>query len=330
MYKENLPEQSHRSFSFSNIAWNIWCVASIVGIWPRYIEPRLLSTSRLTLQIPKLPAALQGLKILQFSDLHLQPKVSDRFLNKLIRKATALSPDIIVFTGDFVCGSRLDNPDRLRRFLCSLNAPYGNYAILGNHDYQEYVSVNPKGDYDVIDSDATHLKKGWKRLFSTQKVNGVVTQRAQRVSKMSKLTALLKETPFKLLHNETVQVPVRNSTLNICGLGEHMLGRCQPESAFIDYDRRYPGIILTHNPDSVPYLKECPGDIILCGHSHGGQVNIPGLCHKFNVLENRNLMRGLKRIDNKWLYINRGVGGGMRFRWFSTPELLLLTLESPS
>lgn len=314
------------NFSFSELSWNLWCIASIVGIWPRFIEPRLIATTKLKVPIANLSQELNGLKILQLSDLHLGAYMSDAFIDKLISKIQSLSPDIIVFTGDFICYSNLHDADRLKKVLCSLQAPLGCYAVLGNHDYRDYVSINSEGYYDVINCTESTLKKGWKRLFSSINLLGESTEKALAVQLNTPLVDLLKKTPFKLLNNENSLIPIGNSYLNICGLGEHMLGQCRPELAFKQYHPQYPGIILTHNPDSIPSLQNYPGDIILCGHTHGGQINLPGLCKKFMLLENMKFKRGLHSFFDKKVYINRGIGSVMKFRWFAMPEILLLNL----
>lgn len=311
----------------SDTLWDLWCLLSIVGIWPRYIEPNLLSTTQLSIKIPHLPAALNQLKILQFSDLHLNPRLSDRFLKRLTDKIRQQSPDLIVFTGDFICCSQLVEKERLKKFLSSLQAPYGCYAVLGNHDYEAYVSVNEAGEYDVREDRASSITKGFKRLFLQTPLTKTITARARRVSLHKELLTLLAQTPFTLLHNSSQIVPIKGSALNICGLGEYTLGRCQPEEAFKTYDQRYPGIVLSHNPDSVSLLSHYPGNLLLCGHTHGGEVNLPGIVNALTLLENPELKRGLKIFNEKLLYINRGVGSEMPFRWFALPELTLLTLE---
>jgi predicted MPP superfamily phosphohydrolase len=316
-----------KRFSLSNILWDIWCIASVIGIWPRYIEPKLISITQLPLKISKLHPSLNHLKILQFSDLHFQKCTSASLLKKLSAKIQSCNPDIIVFTGDFLCSSQLQDPNRLTEFLCSLKAPYGCYAILGNHDYQHYVSITQNGDYDVIDNKSVTMRKGWKRLLSTITLTKRTTPRAAEVPLNNNLVNLLKKTPFILLHNETSIVPIRDTFINICGVGEYVLNRCEPKIAFKNYNKNFPGIVLAHNPDGVPKLLEYPGDIILCGHTHGGQINLPWMWKKFTLLENFNLKRGLKSLRNKTIYINRGVGAVMPFRWFSIPELTLITLE---
>lgn len=315
--------------SLSKIAWDLWCAISIVGIWPRYIEPNLVSVSRIQLKIPNLPVDLDKIKILQISDLHLNKQFPDAFLNKIIRKCQLLKPDLIVFTGDFICHGKLDDPKRLHHFLSELKAPYGSFCILGNHDYQEYVSIDNAGDYTVINREISPIVKGWRRVLRKAPVpTKKISEKAKKVPLNSELVALLKKSSFELLHNQTKFVPIKSSGLNISGLGEYILGRLQPEIAFQNFDKSYPGIVLAHNPDSIPYLQDYPGDVILCGHTHGGQVNLPFLRNRFSIVENREYLRGLFQVENKYVYVNRGLRGAMNFRWFSMPELLLLTLSA--
>ncbi len=305
------------------------CVVSLLGIWPRFIEPRLLATTHLSLSLPRLPPALEGLKILHFSDLHLHPKVSDSFLNKLTRKINGFQPDVIVATGDFLCCSVIKEPERLIRFLSSLKAQFGCFAVLGNHDYAEFVSLNDGGDYDVIkETSSTFVKHGFNRLVQAITPTGKVTARAKNVGFHTEFMKLIQRTPLRVLHNDTVTIPIKDAFLNIVGLGEHTLGQSDPEKAFREYNRSYPGIVLAHNPDVTPHLQGYPGEILLCGHTHGAEIYLPWLWRKFTIVENPDLKRGLKRRGDRWIYTNRGVGGSAPFRLFSMPELLLLTLRS--
>jgi predicted MPP superfamily phosphohydrolase len=283
--------------------------------------------NQIKIKIPSLPEDLKKFKIVQFSDLHIHPKVSDAFLQKLVRKIKMSSPDLIVFTGDFLYSASMNDERRLGNFLNSLSAPYGCYAVLGNHDYDACVSVNHMGDYDIISTKKSPFNKAFARLQETIVLTKNRTERAKNVPLNQKLINLINASHFILLHNETRLIQKKNACLNLCGLGEYILGRFQPEAAFKHYNRRYPGVILTHNPDSVPHLKAYPGDLILCGHTHGGQVNLPWFWKKFTLLENMQFKRGLFRLDEKWMYVNRGVGGVLPFRWFSVPEILVATLE---
>lgn len=312
--------------TFSEILWDLWCIFSIVGIWPRFIEPNTLSISKHRLPLSELPPCLEGLKIVQFSDLHLNERMPAAFTNKLIRKIQALSPDIIVFTGDFLCYSELKDKNRLKSLLSSLTAPYGCYAVLGNHDYEQFVSINEKGEYDLVNHASPTIVRGFKRLFSQIKLKGQSTPAAKTIGMHKELLELVAATPFRILHNQSTLLSIKGEGLNLCGLGEYSLGRCRPEEAFKDYQDQFPGIILSHNPDSLVLLKKFPGSIILSGHTHGGQINLPWMWKRFTLLENPRLKRGLVQIHHKLLYINRGLGSVLRFRWFALPEITQFTL----
>lgn len=311
----------------SDILWNAWCIASILGIWPRFIEPNLLFSTALTLGVSKLPKDLNGLKILQFSDLHVSSATPDHFVEKLIKKIQSFQPDLILFTGDFLCYSKLTGKEKLHYLLNSLSAPFGCFAVLGNHDYQQTVSINDFGEYDIQEAPQSLIKKGFSRIFSHTVLKKITTERAKAVPPNQELLIALKDTPFTLLENETKTIPIKNSFLNITGLGEYTLGRSIPEAAFKDYQPDYPGIVLLHNPDGFPLLHNYPGNLVLCGHTHGGQINLPWLWKKFTVLENMKFKKGLFDLDGKWLYVSRGVGSVMPFRWFAPPEIVTITLK---
>ncbi|MGA8163739.1 MAG: UDP-2,3-diacylglucosamine diphosphatase LpxG [Waddliaceae bacterium] len=309
----------------THFLWDVFCFASVIGIWPRFIEPAIITTTKLTLPIPDLPEEMENFTLLQISDLHFHRRISDGFLDKIIKKSMQLKPDVIVFTGDFLCESVLEDEERLCRFLNRFYAPCGCFAILGNHDYEKRVSLNDRGDYDIVDEHVSPVRAGFKRLFSKIPLTSVAAPEVCAIKPHQQLINVIRKTPFDLLDNQTRVIPIAGSALNLCGVGEHMLGRCRPDIAFQHYDLRYPGVILAHNPDCIPKLKNYPGHAILCGHTHGCQVNLPWLRETFTLLENPAYKRGFFKVKEKWVYVNRGLGSTFRFRWFSLPELLFLT-----
>lgn len=274
---------------------------------------------------------IQGLKdirLVQISDLHYGPHLPKFFQRKIIRRINALYPDVIVFTGDFLCYANTANLNEIQRFLNHFQAPYGCFAILGNHDYAEFISVNDQGHYDVVEVKSSTIIRGFQRLFTPPKLTGKITKKACSIEMNQPLLSMLKKTPFKLLHNETIQLSIRQQVFNLTGLGEYSLGKCDAEKAFKNYRQNYPGIVLAHHPDSIKILKNFPGNLILSGHTHGGQINLPWFWKKFTLMENMSLIKGLVYLLNKKIYINRGLGSVMHFRWFSLPEVLLIQMES--
>lgn len=313
--------------ALSYFLWDLFLTASIIGIWPRFVEPKLITTTKCELALKKLPIELDGFKILQLSDLHFNKSISDNFLNRLRHKVEKAKPDLIAFTGDFICCGRLIQKERLKFFLSSLKAPYGCFAVAGNHDYNGYISINSNGEYDLFEKDPSQIFKGFERLFTNTTLRGYATKRAQELSLNLELVETLKDSGFTFLHNEARQINVKNGLLNITGLGEHMLGRLQPSSAFKNVDTCYPNIVLLHNPDGIPAIVDSPWDVILSGHTHGGQINLPFIWKKLTLMENQKFKCGLFNEVGKWIYVSRGLGSVMPLRFFAPPEIVCLTLK---
>lgn len=318
-----------KKVQISHLLWDLWCSLSLVGIWPRFIEPNCLKTKKIKLPIPNLPKALDQLKILHLSDLHLNEGMTNYFLKKILKKIKQLNPDILVFTGDFLCYSQISQCGRFEKFIHSLpKARYGNYAVFGNHDYAHYACINKEGEYDIQDKKSSKptVVKGFERLFKTISIKKKHTEKALKTPMNKKLVDIIDRSHFDLLHNETKTLSIKEAKLNITGLGEYMLGQMNPKAGFANYEDTSPGIALVHNPDSVPHLKDYPGNLILCGHTHGGQVNLPFMSNKFVLIENMHYKKGLIKENDRWIHVSCGLGGVMNFRWFCPPEMTLLEL----
>lgn len=262
----------------------------------------------------------------QLSDLHLNEQTSSSFLDRVVRRTLRQKPDAIFFTGDFICYSSLKQRNRLIAFLKRLQAPYGSYCVLGNHDYESYVSRDSNGLFAqrTQPNPITALVRGVKTLLSPPCKGYHISEEVCAIPPHTELLELLRETPFSLLENTTVTLPIG---LNVTGLGEYALGRCRPLTAFSSYQKELPGIVLAHNPDAFPLLLDYPGDWILAGHTHGEQIHLPfcrPLSRKLTRLTNLQYTRGLYQHCSKHLYVNRGLGSPKPFRLFSPPEIAVL------
>ncbi len=304
-------------------------IASVVGIWPRFIEPKMVSISETPWHLEPDQAHLDNLTIIQLSDLHFHKGVSQKFLDKIVRRVCRKRPDLILFTGDFLCYSQLEEAERIKDFLQRLKAPLGCFCIFGNHDYSQYVSRNREGIYDLIPppNPLRGVLKGISTIFSAPQTRYGVSDAVLSIEHHQELCSLLKQTHFQLLENATVTLPLG---LNITGLGDMALGRCRPETAFAGYNRKFPGMILSHNPDSFPKLLDYPGDWILSGHTHGEQIHFPWpkflnrVSQKLARLDNREYTRGLFTVGDKKMYVSRGLGCHKPFRFCSVPEISVI------
>lgn len=313
------------------ISSSLLSIFSVLG-WANFVEPNLVQTTKIFWKLPKKWAYLSGLKIVQISDLHFNDKVPSKFLKKVSQKISSCNPDIICFCGDFFCRGRIEDQNRFVSFAQTLKPKLCAVGVLGNHDYASYVSCDDKGYINVIPQ---HKSAPFKRAYVA--VAGSLFKKEYKynfhpehasVNPHSDIVQLLKRTPFQLLHNENISLPIG---LNIVGLGDLFAKQFIPQKAFENYNPELPGIILSHNPDTVKFLMKYPGERILSGHSHGPQLSIayPKFARKFmerlSGLEDPHLSRGeFQLTPDKTLYVTRGLGGLKRTRFCSLPEVCCL------
>jgi predicted MPP superfamily phosphohydrolase len=144
--------------------------------------------------------------------------------------------------------------------------------------------------------------------------------------------------------------------LALVGLADYWSRSFKPALVMNQLDANLPRIVLSHNPDSAVDLQTWRVDLQLSGHTHGGQVIIPGLgpisrwldpmrqnlpkswrqsfpllrkCHK-NVVEHWEWAEGFHRIGQNALYVNRGLGTYLPGRLFCPPEVTVITLDCQS
>lgn len=106
------------------------------------IEPFWLETTAVALPLSGALPSLKGLRIVQLSDLHVCHLISESYLKRAFQAVSALNPDIIVYTGDFITAGP-DTFERLARLESHYpKAPLGSFGVLGNHDYGQNWSDN--------------------------------------------------------------------------------------------------------------------------------------------------------------------------------------------
>ncbi|MGB1249769.1 MAG: metallophosphoesterase [Candidatus Promineifilaceae bacterium] len=133
-----------------------------------------------------------------------------------------------------------------------------------------------------------------------------------------------------LLVNQHVTL---SNGLVIAGLDEIHHGRPNLKRTLEGVPEDAPVVVLMHQPDVADFVARNPQAILqLSGHTHGGQMRIPGIRPIYLPHFGQKYIQGLHRIDNLWLYVNRGIGlsrmGPLRIN--CPPEITLLTLKATS
>lgn len=246
---------------------------------------------------PSWPEALDGLRIAHISDVHTGTFIRLDDLDGIVSQVNALSPDLIVFTGDLCDVEELLVPSATR--LGNLSAPLGVYSCLGNHEY-----------FLPIDAVVRELTR-----------NGL-----------------------NPLVNASVELSSGAQRFSLVGIDYAFSGQVYglPQSTQADQvaqafegitESNLPQIALAHNPEAFDALKAHGVDLVLSGHTHGGQVV---WCHDEHgravgpVERAFPHFKGLYNEDGTHLYVSSGVGHWMPIRVNCPREIALLTLRRGS
>jgi predicted MPP superfamily phosphohydrolase len=207
-----------------------WASAGIAGLG--FVQamrgPRV---KEISISIPGLPKALEGLKIAHISDLHVGPTIQREYMDEVVRQTNALDPDLIVLTGDVADGL----PAIIGRHLLpltGLKARLGAYYVTGNHEY-----------YWGVES--------W-----------VETIRSLG------LLPLLNENRVIAIGDAKLLLAGVTDSVGGSFLSSH---RCDPRRAIQSDDECQLKVLLAHRPDRWSEAEELGFDLQLSGHTHGGQ-----------------------------------------------------------
>ena len=258
---------------------------------------------RITVNLPNLPKAFDGIKVGQVSDIH-----SGSFWNKTAVKGgvemmLAEKPDLIFFTGDLVNNETTEVKDYLGIFN-HLKAPLGVYSVTGNHDY---------GDYKAWASQEEKARN-FKELVYAHKFMG-----------------------FRILMNENHVIEQGGERLAILGVENWGAGRFAKygklEQAYQGTEEAAVKLLLSHDPshwDAQVRAQHPDIDMTFSGHTHGFQFGVElGDYFKWSPSQYAyKQWAGLYQEGAQYLYVNRGFGYlGYPGRIGMPPELTVVTLK---
>jgi uncharacterized protein len=246
--------------------------------------------TRLTLPIRNLPDGFQNFRIVQMSDIHLEEYTEPSFLEKMVAEVNALEPDLVLITGDFVSLGPLS----LRR---SWRAAGVAAEVLSTLKAPQRFGI--LGNHDV--------NVGADHVIRPLEAHG---------------TPILVDSYFPLERGRDI--------LWLCGAND--AGTRTPDLNFaIPARPNAPVIFMCHEPDYVENVvlhHRFPLiDIMLSGHTHGGQIRIPYIGPLILPSMGQKYVEGLFHFDHMQMYVNRGIGAvGLPFRLNCPAELTHFTL----
>ena len=286
-------------------------------------EQFTIEVSTKTYRLPRLPTAWDGLSIVHLSDFHFRGGVTRAYYEAVCERAAALKPDLFVFTGDLLDDQR--RLDWLPETLGRLTAPWGQYYILGNHDW--YL------DAEAIRREFSHL--GWIDVAG-QCVSLVPSPPSSggQSALNPESNGRVFSTEYRVPPRETIEIPAispRSSALSVqpplllCGDETPWMGtrpdvRHAPADAF--------RILLSHSPDSITWARQHGIDLMLAGHTHGGQIRLPILGPVYSPSRfGCRFASGVFWLEPTLLCVSRGISGKEPIRYNCPPEVTKLVLN---
>lgn len=253
------------------------------------------------------------LSVLHVSDIHLTAK-NLRLLEPLEKLGDRLW-DFVLVTGDLIDDDSGIEP--VCEVIGRLKARYGKFSVLGNHDYLCYQGRNPVEWFKVV----------------THPIFGFDCNRFCRANDVKRLAEKLADSGIRLLCNEVAEGKLENGTpWQIFGIDDPASDRDRPQILYPCVADSALRIVLTHSPVRLESLRPFDAEIVLCGHTHGGQIRLP----LFGSLTthsdaDRKMSAGLVDLGGCRVYISRGMGEGraLPIRFLSPPELTEIVIFKP-
>lgn len=308
-----LPDSSRRRFLVQGPAAMVGLVGAGSLVDGACVEPWDLRLRRYSVRIRDLPAGIDGLRIVQLADTHLGPRVPASYISSAVQRAIDLKPDLFALTGDYIhTGARFVAP-AAELFVPLARSGVPIVGVLGNHDWY--------GDGEAM-----------SRTLSELGVHMIDNRRVW-----------LDES------RRIVVDPPRGPALCIAGVGDLITDWVDVAAALDGLPSDMPRLLLSHEPDvaeivgnrvNVPrYGPMFKGvvqsrepnsrlDLMLCGHTHGGQVVLPIVGSLWTPsLFGARYLGGLVQGPGFPVIISRGVGMSIiPIRLGCPPELVEITL----
>lgn len=239
------------------------------------------------LPVTNLPDSLQGLKIAHLSDSHLGHYTTLDDLEEAVGEIRSHTPDLVFVTGDI--SDDLTILEDANRIINSIQPPLGVYASVGNHEYYRGI-------------------KTVKKVFE--------------------------KSDFPLLINENVTIEKDNTKIFIGGADDPVsLRKVSTDFLRDTVEKTLDGapfdsfkILMSHRPRGLDYASMLNVNLVLAGHTHGGQMGMFGRS-AFEIVWPEIYFWGIYRKDNTTLYTSSGMGHWMPFRLGCPAEAPILILE---
>lgn len=289
--RKDAPQSPARRVFLERTANVVTAAPFVAGAYGLLYGRLNLETTVQKIPLARLPKAFDGFRIAQLSDLHIGPFMPQEQIRKYAEMTNALKPDLIVLTGDFVTF------DPQTQFavvdaLAGLQAPFGVFGCLGNHD-------------------------AWSGVQSS--ITELFRQRGIRILRSEAVAIRIQNDAVNLIGTDFQSARRFGPSEAVANL----LGNVVPL-----IDRERVNILLSHNPDTFDRAAELGIDLSMAGHTHGGQAALEFISPE--IAPSRLVtpyVAGWFRKPGGQLYVNRGIGTiGVPIRIGAPPEITVYQL----
>lgn len=258
-----------------------------------------------------LSSKVDTLSLLHLSDMHFCG--STAYIIQALEKLRERKWDFIFITGDLIDSDSGIKP--AAEALVGLKASGGKYAVLGNHDYLQFKSEN--------------IFQWFQILFGAPFKNH--NPKFCRENNIDALISALGKKGVCVLKNQCVSGEMADGTrYQIFGIDDPSTDRDVPALLYNQVDDGALRIVLIHSPQRLSALRPLKPDLVLCGHTHGGQIRIPFWGALTTASDaKRKASSGMVYMEGFQVHISPGMGAGhiFPFRILVPPELTEIIIE---
>ena len=284
-----MPNITRRKFLYGGAALAAGAAALGTDGFVESNDPHLV---RVQIPLTRLPQAFDGFTIVHLSDFHYEEHFSSVPIHKAVGLVNSLHPDLVVFTGDFVTVPMLQSESSLRKAAETAIPCCESLAII------QARKIAILGNHDAA-------------------------------AYPEKIIAALSGHGIPALLNASVPIEKDSARIWVAGIDDALRGEPDLGLALEKIPRGEATLLLAHEPDFADEASLQPVDLQLSGHSHGGQIWIPGIGAPWLPPMARKYPRGLRRVGNMTLYTNIGIGTiRAPIRINCRPEITLITLRA--
>jgi uncharacterized protein len=282
-------QSSRRQFLKTTISAIGALAVTAIGLDALSLEPHYAVVESVPVRLPHLSDAFKGFRIAQLSDIHFGPYIGADVVQSAVTTIRSLQPDLILLTGDFV-----------------------SHPLHKKHGIEGARNAEPCAEI-------------LSQLSSTLML--AVLGNHDHWNNAQIVMSALRRNGIEVLRNQSVSVERKGDRLWIAGVDDVLARSNDLGKTLRGVPDTDPVILLAHEPDYADYAANFPVHLQLSGHSHGGQVRIPGIGAPILPEMGTRYPMGLARVGDLQVYTNRGLGVITPPVRFNCPaEITLITL----